>query len=97
MWFKIAGDKSYILSITVFLIMISEHLLQGSSSQGASTRSQAGPNENNSVTIGVADEHIGAVVGRGGRNIMEITQVCLIMPFSFILRFRVTSFWPSLA
>ncbi|KAF8403155.1 hypothetical protein HHK36_011252 [Tetracentron sinense] len=29
----------------------------------------------NSVTIGVADEHIGVVVGRGGRNIMEIGQV----------------------
>uniref|UniRef100_A0A2K1YYY6 K Homology domain-containing protein n=1 Tax=Populus trichocarpa TaxID=3694 RepID=A0A2K1YYY6_POPTR len=28
----------------------------------------------NSVTIGVADEHIGLVVGRGGRNIMEISQ-----------------------
>ncbi|KAF6167739.1 hypothetical protein GIB67_017234 [Kingdonia uniflora] len=28
----------------------------------------------NSVTIGVADEHIGVVVGRGGRNIMEIGQ-----------------------
>jgi RNA-binding protein Nova len=27
------------------------------------------------VTIGVADEHIGLVVGRGGRNIMEISQV----------------------
>ncbi|KAF2318452.1 hypothetical protein GH714_007836 [Hevea brasiliensis] len=29
----------------------------------------------NSVTIGIADEHIGLVVGRGGRNIMEISQV----------------------
>ncbi|OVA19485.1 K Homology domain [Macleaya cordata] len=29
----------------------------------------------NSVTIGVADEHIGLVVGRGGRNLMEISQV----------------------
>lgn len=29
----------------------------------------------NSLTIGVADEHIGFVVGRGGRNIMEISQV----------------------
>ncbi|XP_010243187.1 PREDICTED: protein BTR1-like isoform X4 [Nelumbo nucifera] len=29
----------------------------------------------NSVTIGVADEHIGVVVGRGGKNIMEISQV----------------------
>ncbi|XP_024017432.1 protein BTR1 isoform X2 [Morus notabilis] len=28
----------------------------------------------NSVTIGVADGHIGFVVGRGGRNIMEISQ-----------------------
>lgn len=29
----------------------------------------------NSLTIGVADEHIGFVVGRGGRNIMEISQI----------------------
>ncbi|KAL5709731.1 Protein btr1 [Ranunculus cassubicifolius] len=28
----------------------------------------------NTKTIGVADEHIGVVVGRGGRNIMEISQ-----------------------
>ncbi|KAE8714796.1 Protein BTR1 [Hibiscus syriacus] len=30
---------------------------------------------NNSITIGVPDEHIGLVLGRGGRNIMEIGQV----------------------
>ncbi|KAL5717060.1 Protein btr1 [Ranunculus cassubicifolius] len=30
---------------------------------------------NDSLTFGVADEHIGLVVGRGGRNIMEISQV----------------------
>ncbi|KAK9064053.1 hypothetical protein SSX86_017925 [Deinandra increscens subsp. villosa] len=29
----------------------------------------------NSLTLGVADEHIGLVVGRGGRNIMEISQI----------------------
>ncbi|KAK8552751.1 hypothetical protein V6N13_121134 [Hibiscus sabdariffa] len=29
----------------------------------------------NSVTIGVSDEHIGLVLGRGGRNIMKISQV----------------------
>lgn len=29
-----------------------------------------------SVTIGIPDEHIGIVVGRGGRNIMEMSQVC---------------------
>ncbi|XVE68754.1 hypothetical protein DITRI_Ditri09bG0094900 [Diplodiscus trichospermus] len=28
----------------------------------------------NSLTIGVSDEHIGLVLGRGGRNIMEISQ-----------------------
>ncbi|KAF5733709.1 RNA-binding protein Nova-2 isoform X1 [Tripterygium wilfordii] len=28
-----------------------------------------------SITIGVSDSHIGLVVGRGGRNIMEISQV----------------------
>ncbi|KAK6137881.1 hypothetical protein DH2020_028389 [Rehmannia glutinosa] len=28
-----------------------------------------------SVTIGIADEHVGLVVGRGGRNIMEISQL----------------------
>jgi len=28
------------------------------------------------MTMGVADEHIGLVVGRGGRNIIEISQVC---------------------
>lgn len=28
----------------------------------------------NSLTIGVADEYIGVVVGRGGRNILEISQ-----------------------
>ncbi|KAJ7974984.1 RNA-binding protein Nova-1 [Quillaja saponaria] len=31
--------------------------------------------QSNSVTIGVADGHIGLVVGRGGRNIMEISQI----------------------
>lgn len=30
----------------------------------------------NSMIIGVADEHIGLVVGRGGRNITDISQVC---------------------
>ncbi|KAG5607952.1 hypothetical protein H5410_029444 [Solanum commersonii] len=30
---------------------------------------------NNSVTIGVADERIGLVLGRNGRSVMEISQV----------------------
>ena len=39
----------------------------------------------NSVTIGVADEHIGLVVGRGGRNIMEISQVFILQMIHIIL------------
>lgn len=31
--------------------------------------------DSSSVTFGIADEHIGIVVGRGGRNIMEISQL----------------------
>lgn len=30
----------------------------------------------NSITIGVADERVGLVLGRNGRSIMEISQVC---------------------
>ncbi|KAK4765130.1 hypothetical protein SAY86_026220 [Trapa natans] len=30
--------------------------------------------QSNSMTLGIADDHIGLVVGRGGRNIMEISQ-----------------------
>ncbi|XP_068645565.1 protein BTR1-like isoform X2 [Aristolochia californica] len=35
---------------------------------------ESNEDRSNSVIIGIADEHIGAVVGRGGRNIMEISQ-----------------------
>lgn len=42
------------------------------------TSSAIDEGQGNSVTIGVADEHIGAVVGRGGNNIMEITQVWIV-------------------
>lgn len=38
-----------------------------------------------SVTIGIPDEHIGIVVGRGGRNIMELSQVCKRSQISFWL------------
>ncbi|XP_020247392.1 protein BTR1-like isoform X1 [Asparagus officinalis] len=46
-----------------------------------STRSSPGGSEGEgiSVTIGVADEHIGFVLGRGGRTIMEIIQVCIVI------------------
>ncbi|OIV90598.1 hypothetical protein TanjilG_01679 [Lupinus angustifolius] len=42
---------------------------------GAGGKFQSSKEEqSNSVTIGVADEHIGLVVGRGGRNILDISQ-----------------------
>lgn len=49
-------------------------------SQAVPARSSMASHEGqgSSVTMGVADEHIGAVVGRGGRNIMEISQVCIV-------------------
>ncbi|KAM0942034.1 putative K domain-containing protein [Dioscorea sansibarensis] len=45
-------------------------------SKAASASSPARPleHQNDSLTFAVPDEHIGAILGRGGRNIMEITQ-----------------------
>lgn len=40
------------------------------------TRVALQEDRNNTVTIGVADEHVGLVLGRNGRSIMEISQVC---------------------
>ncbi|WOK94894.1 protein BTR1 [Canna indica] len=49
---------------------------KGVPSTGTPLQSLGVPFESHStVTIGVADEHIGAIVGRGGRNIIEISQV----------------------
>lgn len=38
-------------------------------------RHQNKEDRNNTVTIGVADEHVGLVLGRNGRSIMEISQL----------------------
>ncbi|KGN52226.1 protein BTR1 isoform X2 [Cucumis sativus] len=47
----------------------------GSNGGGTGGRFQNNKEErNNSLTIGVSDGHIGLVVGRGGRNILEISQ-----------------------
>ncbi|XP_042424797.1 protein BTR1-like isoform X2 [Zingiber officinale] len=50
---------------------------KGMASPAILARTSGGTKEGlkNSVTIGVADEHIGAVVGRAGKNITEISQV----------------------
>lgn len=47
-----------------------------------------------SMTIGVADEHIGLVVGRGGRNLMEISQVDILV-FIFLLSLFGCRLFPS--
>jgi RNA-binding protein Nova len=46
-------------------------------------RSPASNEAQESLTIGIADEHIGAVVGRAGRNITEIIQVTVHITFGF--------------
>jgi RNA-binding protein Nova len=45
-------------------------------------RSPASNEAQESLTIGIADEHIGAVVGRAGRNITEIIQVTVHIAFN---------------
>ncbi|CAM8920285.1 unnamed protein product [Rhodiola kirilowii] len=51
----------------------------GTNSGPQGTRGQFPSNKddqnNSSVTIGISDDHIGLVLGRGGRNITEISQV----------------------
>ncbi|XP_057422862.1 protein BTR1 isoform X2 [Lotus japonicus] len=45
-------------------------------SNGAGGKFQNSKEErSNSLTIGVADDHVGLVVGRGGKNIMDISQI----------------------
>lgn len=47
-----------------------------------------------SMTIGVADEHIGLVVGRGGRNLMDISQVGMLV-FIFLFSLFGCRLFPS--
>ncbi|PIN24477.1 RNA-binding protein NOVA1/PASILLA [Handroanthus impetiginosus] len=52
----------------------------GPNGYGGNYQNNRSPNKlqedrSTSVTIGIADEHIGIVVGRGGRNIMEMSQL----------------------
>ncbi|KAI3470528.1 hypothetical protein Pfo_027191 [Paulownia fortunei] len=50
----------------------------GPNGVGGNYQNNRPPNKedrSSSVTIGIADEHVGLVVGRGGRSIMEISQL----------------------
>lgn len=51
------------------------HGLNGGPGNYQNNRMPNKEDRSSSVTIGVADEHVGLVVGRGGRSIMEISQL----------------------
>ncbi|XP_047307139.1 protein BTR1-like isoform X3 [Impatiens glandulifera] len=72
---KLAEDSNYIGSFTVPYPYAAYHGTNyGANGNGGKFQNnKATPST--TTTIGVADEHIGVVVGRGGRNLTEISQV----------------------
>ncbi|XP_047307138.1 protein BTR1-like isoform X2 [Impatiens glandulifera] len=73
---KLAEDSNYIGSFTVpYPYAAAYHGTNyGANGNGGKFQNnKATPST--TTTIGVADEHIGVVVGRGGRNLTEISQV----------------------
>lgn len=72
---KLAEDPHYSQSMNAPFSYPASYNQTGYGPNGAGGNFQNNKEErSNSVTIGVADDHIGFVVGRGGRNIMEISQ-----------------------
>ncbi|GFQ04029.1 RNA-binding protein nova-1, partial [Phtheirospermum japonicum] len=83
---KLVQDPYYQLSgstLFPYAALMHNGMNYGPNGAGAKYRNNRSPNKNdqlqedrsNSITIGVADEHVGLVVGRGGRIIMEISQL----------------------
>ncbi|CAK9317000.1 protein BTR1 [Benincasa hispida] len=73
---KLSEDPHYTQSMNYpFSYPTSYNAMNYGSNGGTGGRFQNNKEErNNSLTIGVSDGHIGLVVGRGGRNILEISQ-----------------------
>ncbi|XP_022139256.1 protein BTR1 [Momordica charantia] len=73
---KLSEDPHYTQSMNYpFSYPTSYNTMNYGSNGGAGGRFQNNKEErSNSLTIGVSDGHIGLVVGRGGRNILEISQ-----------------------
>ncbi|XP_062155615.1 protein BTR1 isoform X2 [Alnus glutinosa] len=72
---KLAEDPHYSQSMNApFSYPAAHNANYGSNGAGGKFQNNK-EDRSNSVTIGIADDHIGLVVGRGGRNIMEISQV----------------------
>ncbi|KAJ6349956.1 hypothetical protein OIU78_006199 [Salix suchowensis] len=80
--------KSFIEEICMLLFHMQQRTTQRTNGlNGAGVKFQHNKEDHtNSVTIGVADEHIGLVVGRGGRNIMEISQRAIHAAEDMIMR-----------
>ncbi|KAF3964680.1 hypothetical protein CMV_011056 [Castanea mollissima] len=73
---KLAEDPHYSQSMNAPFSYPVAHNSMNYGPNGAGGKFQNSKEDrSNSVTIGVADGHIGLVVGRGGRTIMEISQV----------------------
>ncbi|XP_019227798.1 PREDICTED: protein BTR1-like isoform X1 [Nicotiana attenuata] len=79
--YKLVEDRHYIQSIiapfpyAAVYVGMNYGPPNGIGGRFTNNRYQNKEDRDNSVTIGVADEHIGLVLGRNGRNIMEISQV----------------------
>ncbi|XP_048134743.1 protein BTR1 isoform X3 [Rhodamnia argentea] len=73
---KLSEDLHYPQSVNVpFSYAAYNGVNYGPAGGGGGGKFQNNKEErSNSMTIGIADEHIGLVVGRGGRNIMDISQ-----------------------
>ncbi|KAI3695935.1 hypothetical protein L1987_78940 [Smallanthus sonchifolius] len=79
--YKLSEDVYYVQSVGPTFPYAAPHNIPNYGPSGVAGKFQNHRFQNNkedvsnSVTLGVADEHIGIVVGRGGRNIMEISQI----------------------
>ncbi|XP_073293230.1 protein BTR1 isoform X2 [Primulina huaijiensis] len=76
---KLVADSYYNQSVNAPFSYAVAYSAMNYRPNGAGVKSQnnrsLSKEDSSSVTLGVADEHIGIVVGRGGRNIMEISQL----------------------
>ncbi|XP_058182000.1 protein BTR1 isoform X4 [Rhododendron vialii] len=73
---KLAEDPHYAQSFSAPFPYAAAYNAMNYGANGAGVKFQNNKEDRStSVTIGVADEHIGVVVGRGGKNLMEISQV----------------------
>ncbi|CAN6562304.1 unnamed protein product [Malus baccata var. baccata] len=72
---KLSEDSHYAQSMNApFSYPAAYNAMSYGPPNGTGGKFQNAKDQSNSVTIGVADEHIGLVLGRGGRTITEISQ-----------------------